>query len=113
MRHADVHEMRGAGAARGVDRRENRRQIDALELGGFRRRRMRRAHEVHDRVRGSHPGRERRRVQRVADHGRGAGRGASRRFGSYKRTNTVAARDERLDQASPDVACRAGNKDVS
>ena len=35
MRHADIHQMRGPRAARGLDRRENRRQIDRWNSAAF------------------------------------------------------------------------------
>jgi hypothetical protein len=66
MRHAHIHQMCGPRSPRGLDRRENRRQIDLLEFRGLRRRRMRRSDEVHDGVGGCDDWRKRRRVERVA-----------------------------------------------
>src|SRR5258705_535990 len=113
MRDADVDEMLGASAAGGLNRGEDRWQVDTLKLRGFLRRRMRRADEMDDRVRGGDSSGKGGRVQRIADDRRRARGNPPRRLGTHERPHAMTAREQGIDEAPPDISGCAGNKNVA
>ena len=110
MRDADVDEMRDT---RGRGRRHrglNRRQIDAAKLSRLRGRRMRRSHEVHERlILGERAG-VGIRVERVADHRLGTGRHTPHRLRPRQHAYTMAPRQQGRGQSLPDVTRAASDE---
>ena len=108
--HAHVDEVRDARSAGGACGCLNRDEIDAAELRGFRRARMRRADQVHQRRTGRDRRHERRFVERVPHDGYGARR--QFRFGSRpcQRVHGKAAFQQLRDQRPAQVAGSAGDE---
>ena len=108
--HAHVDEVRDACSEGGACGCLNRDEIDAAELRGFRRARMRRADQVHQRRTGRDRRHERRFVERVPHHGYGARRQFRFASGPCQRVHGKAAFQQLRDQRLAQVAGSAGDE---
>ena len=102
--------MRDARFAGGACGCLNRDEIDAAELRGFRRARMRRADQVHQRRTGRDRRGERRVVERVPHDGYGARRKFRFASGPCQRVHSHAAFQQLRDQRPAQVAGSAGDE---